>query len=116
MAQKLQITFRGKLLGEISPGDVDMDEAQRLEDTAGMTYNEMVEGYGRSSAKATRALVWFMRLRSGETAELWENFKFSDVDSKVVGDVDPTEAAPGGKTGPSNRNGSETDGSEHSPS
>lgn len=116
MAQKLKVSFRGKLIAELIAGDVNMDEAQRLEDTTGMTYNEMIEGYSRSSAKAVRALVWFCRVRAGEQADLWENFKFSDVETEGVDIPDPTTAAPGGKKDPETRNVSETADSGTSPS
>jgi hypothetical protein len=94
MVQKLKVTFRGEVLGELSAGDVTMDEAQRLEDVAQMTFNEMIAGVDRSSAKATRALVWFLRVRKHGTAELFEQFTFGDVLTELVGDEpDPTQAA-----------------------
>ena len=97
MAVKFRVLFRGDDLGVFDSNAVTMDEAQQLEDKTGLTMNEMLDGVGKTSAKATRALIWFQRLRAGNPGELYENFTFGDYDIERIDEPDPTRAADGGR-------------------
>jgi hypothetical protein len=91
---KLKLMLKGEDLGVFDPDDVDMEQAMQLQDQTGFTVGDLMPALGKLDARAMQALVWFQRIRLGQTsANKHENFKFGDLKVEDVPDEDPTPVA-----------------------
>lgn len=91
---KMKFTLKGEDLGVFDPNDVDMEQAMQLQDQTGYTVGDLMPALGKLDARAMQALVWFLRIRNGQTnANKHENFKFGDLKAEDIPDEDPTPVA-----------------------
>jgi hypothetical protein len=94
---KWQVTLGDEDLGVFDENTFTVGDAFVLEGNADLTVVEMLRGIQERRAKATRALVWFMRFKKGDTTHItaMEDFPLASLKMDVIPDPkEETESVP----------------------
>lgn len=90
------VELEGELLGTFDEHELTVDDLFVFENNTGMLINHLLVGIQGMdvTAKALRALVWFMKYKAGKPVDI-ASINFKTADLKIEAVPNPTRAASG---------------------